>query len=237
MKRILTTLSQKWPEYLLEMIVITAGILGAFMLNSWHEENKGRLEGEDIARNLNTEFKKNQIELVRLQNLNERTFQVGIDLMELVGLTKQELVQHNIDSLLFYVLEVDPYIPSQYSLSDLSNSGRLQLLQNDSLKELIYEWQGAYGQMREEFKGLDVKVENDLVPYLVQNYSMKNLDRFGPLAWSSKSKLAIDKYAIFQDIVFENQLDDLLYRIKTYGNALNKIYTIQAKVIEQTGNL
>ena len=60
MKKLLQTLKQKWAEYLLEMIVITAGILGAFALNNWNENRDQKLRDEnvllEIYSNLNQDF-------------------------------------------------------------------------------------------------------------------------------------------------------------------------------------
>ena len=58
MRKILNHLSTDWYKYLLELIVITAGVLGAFALNSWNENRKMRSEEliilKDIQSNLAT---------------------------------------------------------------------------------------------------------------------------------------------------------------------------------------
>ena len=56
MKPVVKKLKQSWPEYVLEILVITTGILGAFALNSWGETRKANEDEryilEEILNNL-----------------------------------------------------------------------------------------------------------------------------------------------------------------------------------------
>lgn len=56
MKRVFSTLSQKWPEYLLEILVITIGILGAFSLNNWNDARKSEKQFRTILSLVKTDI-------------------------------------------------------------------------------------------------------------------------------------------------------------------------------------
>ncbi len=59
MKRIIETLKSKWPEYFLEVIVITIGILGAFILNNWNENRKLSIDIENLFSSFENELEAN----------------------------------------------------------------------------------------------------------------------------------------------------------------------------------
>jgi len=71
MKRILTTLKEKWPEYILEIIVLFSGIYGAMALNNWNEYRKERALEKNILVELKRSIENNC--KVMIQDANLRT--------------------------------------------------------------------------------------------------------------------------------------------------------------------
>lgn len=69
MKRILNTLSQKWPEYILEIMVLIVGIYGAFALESWNEERQAKNQSKIYLEHIHANLLDDQKQLKELLTL------------------------------------------------------------------------------------------------------------------------------------------------------------------------
>lgn len=146
MKRILSTLSQKWPEYLLEVLVITAGIIGAFMLNSW-KENRQEIKSETKALyDLREEFRANRevfLESVKWRELSQSRTRRVIE----------HLKNEEFDSLVSIGRSWIGGVSTNFShgvIESLINSGNIALIQNDTLKYALTNWREEVADVRED---------------------------------------------------------------------------------------
>ena len=206
-----------------EILLVVIGILIALQINNWNEDRKEIIEERSILQNLYDEFSENK--KVYAQNIVETKSakQLGYRIMNLMGKPEAKIKTENIDSLLYFVLEPGEFRPSENTINDLIQSGRLRLLRNKKLKTLLYNWQSQLKDVEVAFERVELKVDNELIPYLSKHYALKDIDKYGALNWKDNSELNVNKYAIFYDIEFENIIDDYLYRVVAAENSFKRI--------------
>ena len=176
MKRILTTLSQKWPEYLLEMLVITAGILGAFALNNWNEGRKEvLLEKKYIAGFIDDiNAYKTSVNRLLIQNEYSQTSSENLFLIMDSDLSFEEIELLSIKSRspvigdtlnLIMSLERTSWISrvskNAYTMDDLRSSGNPGAISNEDLKRAIM----AFYNHVETFDSWYREKERNLIEY------------------------------------------------------------------------
>jgi hypothetical protein len=217
-----------------EIVLVVIGILIALQINNWNQERQFQNEEKIILKNIHTEFLGNRNALKLGLEENNQGCKASITLLNLVGQNRELIQQQNLDSLMYVMLETGSFRPSQNTISDLLQSGKLQLLKNESLKNLLYKWTRNLKRTDVSFNRAELKIDNELVPYLSKYYSMKDIDMYGTLQWKNKTLLTIDKLYIFEDIQFENIMDDYLYRVKSAGNNLKELLVIIDDIIKET---
>lgn len=161
MKRVFTILAEKWPEYLLEILVITMGILGAFALNNWNDQRKDRQKEVSVLDNLK-------------EDLSLDTLDISFNIVFHKNFLRSE------EALLAFIKsdQLKPEKPINFSnalsipltlvthetgIKNLQNDG-LDLIRNDSLKKEISRYYDFF------VKSMG-RLENDVDAY--KTYSKK----------------------------------------------------------------
>jgi len=137
MKKILETLKRKWAEYLLEMIVIIFGILGAFTLNNWNQWRKDGLKEKEILTDLieNLNYNVNTIQkITETLNGNHKSSNIIINTIEQKKFFHDSLASHLATSLDPTTEMIEELTLMGYE--SLKNNG-FDLIRNDTLKKEI----------------------------------------------------------------------------------------------------
>lgn len=142
MKRIFTTLSEKWPEYLIEAIVIIASILGAYALDSWNEKRQDQ--------------NKQQLYIQRLISENEQD--VEIFESQIIFLEKgiasvvhfSDVLKNSVIDDSTVIIAANEYFKygsispifnvSRSTFDDLSNTGNLHVINNAQMRQQLAEY-------------------------------------------------------------------------------------------------
>lgn len=217
-----------------EIVLVVIGILIALQINTWNQNRLANIEERTILKNIHTEFLQNKQSLKVVLTENSKSFNSGKILFNLIGKERTEIEKHNIDSLFFYSIGVGSFRPSENTISDLLQSGRLQLLKNKNLKDLLHQWSRSMKFYNNALARAEIKIDDEMVPYLSKHYSMRDIDMNGRLAWKTKTLLKIDKLQIFEDIEFENILDDFLYRSSNSRIRLDELEKVIDAIIKET---
>jgi uncharacterized membrane-anchored protein YhcB (DUF1043 family) len=231
----------KFSKYLLyaigEIILVVIGILIALQINNWNTRQNDKKEEQLILKNLNFEFQKNQIDLQKVQKDYRNYLAATKDLMGLISESEQTLQAFNTDSLISESINYYDYRPTQNVVSDLISSGHLNLISSDSLRLRLFQWSSFLNEKEEAWDTLDDFFQNMFIYYLTKNASLKNIDSYGFLAWKEKSRLKPNTAKIFQELEFENNLDNHAWSLTNYIQALDNLErTIEKIIIETSQN-
>ena len=230
----------KLTSYLLyamgEIVLVVIGIIIAVQINTWNDARLNHRKERVILKDLYQEFQINKTKLDETIRHHQSLAEATSKIMSLMGDSEAVLSQHNLDSLIYLSLDYTDFNASQSVIMELISSGKLNLISSDELRALIFEWVSEMDEKKEGYETMDQISQMQTLPYLTQNATMKDIDFYGLGKTNGRSKFASKNHLLFQDLVFENQMDNQFWGIKNYIDKLHRLETIIDNILKRTSN-
>ena len=200
--------TSKYFKYAIgEIVLVVIGILIALSINNWNENRKIKKENYLLSKRLLDEVNKNmaslEISFIRLEKIDTSTIQ-ALSLMTEEYKTVNSVL---IDSLIYNIL-ITPN--NNFYTSVLNEASKIE----------------------ESEKGIDVDINQNLVPFFYENISLRTIDskfsEFGKKIGSSNLNPS-DNRVVLKNRKFENILDNKYYLTQ---RLLSKYIVLQKDFVE-----
>ena len=192
MKAILNVLQRKWAEYILEILVIIMGILGAFALDNWNEERKARIADEALRKEtIKTVYSELQDDIVNIDlvlDQLEGQYQSGT----LVLRFYENKDEFDADYNVLYP-HVHTNLPTNIVVERNQNTydgnkvaGTLGVMKDDSLRKMLDDFYTLFDRRISNFNDVPNYVRSNYRKQLSETYSYENLvDLYESRTWQS----------------------------------------------------
>lgn len=198
-----------------EILLVMIGILLALQVNNWNEERLRLADEREVLQNVKTDFQDAIKELTYLNQLRASMNGAIDDFVREGSFPDQRYREEQLDSLFAILMYAPTFNNQSGSLDVLLNSGRINLVRDDSLRAMLLNWPGLVQDM--------VEGENDQKEFQYRHYAPKimeylslngiyNYFEMGSLEvanleiYQRQTRTDSDYKGLFRDPEFENVL-------------------------------
>jgi hypothetical protein len=164
-----------------EILLVMIGILLALQVNNWNNNQQVKKSEQLVLKELIEEVESNYSQFQSIQEVHQDLFDaIDLILFYIKETNSNFILEDSLKLAVGRIVGPNPtFNPSNGAINSLINSGKIEVIQNDSLKSSLIQWNDLVFDYQEEEIELDELMDNHLRPLLISyidlNYKEEKL--------------------------------------------------------------
>ncbi|MDT0558795.1 DUF6090 family protein [Ichthyenterobacterium sp. W332] len=155
-----------------EIVLVVIGILIALQINTWNQNRQNRSQEQQILVQLLNEYTNNLFQLNQKISIRNATVSSSFKLLNYKNDEKLNVVADSFNLHIGRILLRPTFDPELGVTTELTSSGKLYLITNNSLRNNITSFPSFLGELREEEMVIYNQVEEQLTPFIMEHYQI-----------------------------------------------------------------
>lgn len=212
---------QKYLLYAIgEIALVMIGILLALQVNNWNENRKKLSAEKTILKAIHSDFVAAKKELLNCKGALLYQKDHLIPLIDLCKPSSSKIRQTEVDSLIRNSYALPTFDPAFAVLEDLINTGRIEIIQDTTLRALLSTWQGLLEESKRQELHQGDFLYNRFTPFIEERIEFKH-------KWFAKDYQEVDFFEVDSRLLLGDfKFCNLLKRAHYWNYWVEKEYAV-----------